>query len=180
METFKDIPNYEGIYQVSDLGNVKSLARVKLNRGLYPQNISERILKQTLNSRGYLGVTLCLNGFFEQHQIHMLVACTFLNHIPDGTNKIVVDHINEIKTDNRLINLQLITHSKNIAKSNSRILPTGVTFDKRKNKYQARIKKRGIQKHLGLFTTPEEASEVYQNEYLKLYSKNQILITEQK
>lgn len=150
VEIFKDIPGYEGLYQISNLGNVKSLARTKLNRGIYPEKIRERTLIPVVNSRGYYAVTLCKNSSFKQTQIHMTMAIVFLNHKPDGTTKKVVDHINGLRTDNRLINLQLITHSINISKSQSRSLPTGVTFDKRRNKYQARIRDNGVQKHRGL------------------------------
>jgi hypothetical protein len=170
-EIFKDIPDYENIYQISNKGIIKSLARTKLNRGKYIENIKEKFLVQTKNSRGYLSVTLCKNGFYKQCQVHQIMAIVFFNHVFDGTTKIVVDHIDGNRLNNNLENLQLISHSKNISKAQNRDLPTGVSFDKRKNKYQARIRINKVQKHLGLFINPEEASEAYNKAYKEHYNK---------
>ena len=93
---------------------------------------------------------------------------TFLNHVPSG-HKFVVDHKNNNSLDNRLKNLQIITHRENSTKDRKRNLPTGVSF--KGNKYQARIQINGKNKHLGYFLTPEEASNAYQN-HLKLIEKS--------
>jgi hypothetical protein len=80
-EVFKDIPNYEGMYQASNLGRVKSL---KFNR--------ERILKTLDNGKGYLFVGLSCEGKQKQKSVHQIMAITFLNHTPDGYNGLIVDH----------------------------------------------------------------------------------------
>ena len=83
-ENWKDIPGYEGLYQVSDMGRVKSFPR----RG----NYKIRILKPRLsgkNRRKYYTVLLSKNNIPKTITIHQLVAIAFLGHIPDGMNSIV-------------------------------------------------------------------------------------------
>ena len=167
-EIFKDIPDYEGIYQVSSLGNVKSLKFGK-----------EKILTPCFNSVGYLTVNLYKNGNIKMFQIHQLVAITFLNHKLDGTNKIVVDHINNISTDNRLENLQVISRRENLSKDkkNTTSKYTGVVWHKTNKKWLAKITINGKRKHLGYFINEIDAHDAYQNtlkylDEIKIKSKN--------
>jgi len=153
MEIFKKIKGYPD-YEVSNLGRVKSLCFNK-----------ERILKAGIGSGGYLNVRL-YNPNPKSFDIHKLVAIAFLNHNPDGTTKIVVDHINHVKTDNRTDNLQLITHRKNLSKDRVRYNYSskyvGVSWHKNRNKWIASIGVDGKLKHLGYFTNELEASQSHQ------------------
>lgn len=111
MEVWKSIPNYEGLYEVSSLGKVKSLPRKICNhKGCHISK--EKILRPGINSRDYLSIVLFKNNSKKSLNVHQLVAMAFLNHTPCGHN-LVVDHINKNKIDNRLENLQLITNRKN-------------------------------------------------------------------
>jgi hypothetical protein len=164
-EIFKDIPNYEGLYQVSNLGNVKSLSREILIRSKHASIIKEKILKPSINTTGYYFVNLYKNGKIKSFTIHKLVAITFLNHIPDGTTKIVVDHINNNSLDNRLKNLQLVSHRENLSKDKKfgSSQYVGVSWYKSKNKWISQIKINGKLKYLGLFSDELLAHEAYQN-----------------
>jgi len=152
IEEFRDIPNYEGIYQVSNLGRVRSL---KFNK--------EKILKSTKNSAGYLKVGLYFNNKTKTIKVHQLVAMAFLNHTPCGF-KLVVNHINFNKLDNRVENLEIVTQRKNSnrehIKSSSKY--NGVHWSKTNNKWRSRILINGKKKHLGYFTDELEASNAYQ------------------
>lgn len=109
MEEWRDISGFEGLYQVSNLGRVKSLERIDNNN--HP--IKEKILKPNIDKRegkGYLKVALCKNGKQKSFQIHRLVYETFVGKISDGMQ---CNHINEVKTDNRLININLMTPKEN-------------------------------------------------------------------
>lgn len=101
-EIWKDIPEYEGLYQASNFGRVKSLKR--------PYGLKEKILKQQLVC-GYYIVGLCKNSIRKKYLVHRLVWETFNGTIAEGLQ---VNHINEIKTDNRLENLNLMTCKENI------------------------------------------------------------------
>lgn len=103
-EIWKDVQGYEGLYQVSNLGRVKSLIR-----GYYWQK--ERILKPRKNHDGYLRFTLCKDGKTKTFYIHRLVAVAF---IPNPENKPQIDHINAIKTDNTVNNLRWVTAKENV------------------------------------------------------------------
>ena len=164
-EEFRSVPGYEGLYEVSNFGNVKSLGNDKTRK--------EKILKPVLvGSIGkyYYGLQLFKDGKRKIFKIHVLVAMAFLGHIPDGTHKIVVDHIDNNRLNNHLSNLQLISQRENASKDkkNGTSKYTGVCWDKAKNKWLANITINGIPKHLGYFFSEEEAHEAYQNA-LKIY-----------
>lgn len=99
-EIWKDIPNYEG-YQVSNLGRVKSLKR--------PRGLKEKILKPLID-KGYYQVALWKNSIAKFYKVHRLVWEVFNGQIPENMQ---VNHINEIKIDNRLENLNLMTPKEN-------------------------------------------------------------------
>ncbi len=159
-EIFKDIPGYEGIYQVSNLGNVKSLN--------YNHTKKEKILKKSFSGpkrAQYLSVCLTKNYKQKTIKIHNLVAKTFLNHYYDINKKIVIDHINSIKTDNRLENLQLISHRENSSKDrkNKTSKYVGVCWCNLNKKWKATININKKSKYLGLFKDEFEAHLTYIN-----------------
>jgi hypothetical protein len=97
-------------------------------------------------------------------RVQQLVGAAFLNYNFDGHNT-VVDHIDNNTLNNNLKNLQVITNRENCSRLQTYKsgLPVGVTLDKRRNKYYARIEINKKRIHLGYFNTPEEASQAYQN-----------------
>lgn len=112
MEIWKDINGYEGLYQVSNLGRVKSVERY-IKHNIYNTNkvIKERTLKPINNGTGYQMVNLSKNNQKQQQLIHRLVASAF---IPNPNNLPQVNHINENKTDNRIENLEWCDAKYNI------------------------------------------------------------------
>ena len=102
IEIFKDVKGYEGLYQISNVGNVKSLGNDKTKK--------EKILKPAKNHKGYLFVGLCKQGKQKNHYIHRLVAQAFIDN-PNNLEQI--NHKNEIKTDNRVENLEWCTPKQN-------------------------------------------------------------------
>lgn len=161
-EIWKDIPNYEGYYQVSNIGRVKSLERKVKGKG--ERLISEKILKPYYTGGGYDAVALMKNGIKKTSQIHKLVAIAFLGHKPCGHNQ-VVDHIDNNKLNNRLDNLQLTTQRHNLSKDRKGGTSkyTGVSWDRNANKWVAKIRLNGKNNHLGLFENEIEASKAYQD-----------------
>ena len=102
-EVWRDIPGYEGMYQVSDLGSVKSLN--------YKHTGKEKILRPWKERNSYLQVELYKDGKVKRFLVHRLVWIVFNGPIPDGYE---VNHINEEKTDCRLANLNLMTRKENV------------------------------------------------------------------
>ena len=156
IEVWKDIPEYEGIYQVSNLGNVRSM---KFNRITQIKH---------LNTKGRYNVNLYKKGkqASTNNRISVLVAETFLNHKRCG-HKLVVDHIDNNKINDKLYNLQVITHRQNLTKDRKN--KTGYTgVFKSGNRFNAGIRMGKEKIYLGSYKTPEEASQAYQKALSKL------------
>lgn len=151
-EEWRKIEGFED-YQISNLGNVKSLKFGKVF-----------LMKTSCDGHGYLRVKLSYKGNVKTKKIHKLVAIAFLNHKPDGTQDLVIDHINDNKLDNRVENLQIVSNRYNCYKTQGNYTSNfkGVSWYKFTNKFVAQINIKGIKTHLGYFKTEEEASKVYQ------------------
>jgi hypothetical protein len=110
-EYWVDISNYEGYYQVSNYGNVRSLDRVIKEKTGKTQTLKGRILKPHTNSSGYYQINLNRKSVRTTFAIHQLVAQAFLDN---RSRKPLVNHINGIKTDNNVNNLEWATYSENL------------------------------------------------------------------
>lgn len=108
-EIWKDIPGYEGIYQASNFGRIRSLDRVVLNRNI-KNHVKGRVRVASPDQDGYLGLTLSKNGIHKSFHVHRLVAITF---IPNPENKLEVNHIDLNKQNNRVDNLEWCTRLEN-------------------------------------------------------------------
>ena len=122
-EIWKDIKGFEGLYQVSNLGRVKSLERIDA----LGHRLKEKILKPQLVRR-YYRVCLCKQSIKKTYRVHRLVWEAFNGQIPEGLQ---VNHINEVKTDNKLENLNLMTckENTNYGTRNERISKPVLQFD---------------------------------------------------
>ena len=141
-EIWKELPGYP-MYMVSNLGKVKSLRR--------------NIIMSQRSDKGYFYVNVYNNGR-KTLKVHQMVAMAFLNYKPSGFNggqTIVVDHINNIQSDNRLSNLQLITCSLNNKKDKKNL---GVSYHKVTGKWVVRVDGR----YIGSFSNEEEAKKAAQ------------------
>ena len=173
MENWKDIKGYEGYYQVSDFGNVRSLDRY-ISNGKSTFLKKGKDLKASLNNYGYKRVGLWKDNKSKHFCLHSLVAIAFLNHIPNGKNDIVVDHINEIKTDNKLVNLRLIDNRENVSrKKRGSSKYTGVHWHIKNKKWHSNIYLDGKRLFLGSFDSEIEAHKKYV-ETLKNYKNGRI------
>ena len=161
-EIWKDVLDYEGLYQVSDLGRVKSLAKSWVAGNSAVMTKPDTIFKFNKNSSGYFNVTLRKNGKMSTNSVHRLVYEAF-----NGKTDLQIDHIVEgSQSDNRLCNLQAVTLRQNVSKHRQTTKKTskytGVSWDKYKNKWAACISINCKTKHLGRFTNEIDAHNAYQ------------------
>lgn len=116
-EIWKPVVGFEGLYEVSDHGRVRSFTRTIVRSDGKIQTFKGVILSGTMHNRGYRDVVLTKDGISTRYLIHRLVASAF---IPNPDNKPELDHINTIRTDNRVENLRWVTRKENCANNITR------------------------------------------------------------
>jgi hypothetical protein len=160
MEIWKDIPEYEGFYQASSEGRIRSLDRIRNNGGKYKgvifslSGISGLYQNATLTSR---------DGTRKTFTVHRLIYMAFNGEISNGK---VIDHIDGDKSNNSIKNLREVSQRENSAfgkdRSSNRELPTGVYREKQTGKYGVRCCfGRDGGKRIGVFDTVSEAQKAY-------------------
>lgn len=155
MEIWVDIVDFEGLYQVSNQGQVRGVDRL----GSDGRNLKGKLLKSSLNVGGYPFVILRKNNKSHTLMVHLLVFYSF-NDVPKIKN-LVVDHKDTIKTNNFLSNLQRITQRENCIrnKKNSDSIYSGVrkTNSKQGKPWAAKCRVGNTFYHVGTFETELEA-----------------------
>ncbi|MBK9318898.1 MAG: HNH endonuclease [Bacteroidetes bacterium] len=111
MGLFNQIPGYEGYYEIDRTGNVRSIKRVIKTENCI-RTINSKSIRPRCNNSGYLEIRLSKNGKTKTKFIHRLLAMTY---IKNTDNKPEVNHINGVKMDNRLDNLEWVTKSEKYA-----------------------------------------------------------------
>jgi len=152
LREFKSIPFTED-YIINHNGEVISLKWGKC-----------RVLKPWLNGRGYPSITIDKKSY----TIHFIMAMVFLNRNNDSD--LVVDHIDNDRTNNKLENLQLISQRENASKDvfNKTSKYTGVCWNKRAGKWYAQIRYNNETIYLGLFNCELKAAKAYNDKLMEL------------
>jgi len=162
-EIWRDIKEYEGIYQISNLGRIKSCDR-KINIQGTAHFYGSKILVCGITKQNYVTCKLCKNGKSKSYSIHALVYDHFGAEKRDGKYR-QIDHIDNNPSNNNIDNLQLTSARENIGKKhqNNRFTSKypGVYRKKNSEKWIANIKINGKRKYLGAFNTEIEASNAY-------------------
>lgn len=165
-EIWVDIKGYEGYYQVSSLGNIKSIRRVlECSNGNRVKK--EMLLKRSIDAQGYLNCSLCIHNECKTIKVHRLVALNFLEN-PENLPE--VDHLDRVRNNARLDNLEWVSRIDNVHRALDRDKTSqyiGVTMQKRNNKYRAEIQVNGKKIHLGMFDNAYNAMIARTNYELK-------------
>jgi len=150
---WKDVVGFEGLYKVSDKGEVYGVKR-------------DKVLKPKINKNGYKELGLYIKGKAHFKYIHRLVAEAFLEN---KDNLREVNHIDSNKKNNSLENLEWCSSSQNSVHYHQTTGKRGIYFNKASKKWMARIKIDNITTYIGLFKTEEEAYKAYYDTYLEFY-----------
>ena len=113
-ESWQPVPGYEGLYEVSDLGRVRSLDRLNARKNRWGSvttaHLKGRVLRPGRGGAARLQVNLSKESVSWVVPVHKLVALTFIGPCPEGHE---IDHVNGDFQDNRLVNLEYVTHQEN-------------------------------------------------------------------
>jgi len=162
IEVWKDVPEYKGHYQVSNLGNVKN---IKKNKFKYVGfiNYAKNVLRQ--KPRKY--VTLSKYGKQKNYTIAILMAKAFLNY-KNNDKKLIIDHIDNKPLNDKLYNLQILSHRINVSKDKKNKTSKFIGVNKKGTRWIAQIGINNKLKYIGCYKTEMEAAEAYQKELQKL------------
>jgi hypothetical protein len=168
IEIWKPIVGYEGFYEVSNLGRIKTKERFIERKDKTFFMLHERIRKLVLHKKtGYLQVSICVENKVKMCSAHRMVASTFIDN---PLNKPQVNHINGIKTDNRVENLEWCTNRENtihrIDKTKTKHKYTGIKFHN--NRWIAEYKHKGQSLYLGCFKNEIDAALAYETKIKQL------------
>ena len=156
-ERWRPVTDYEGLYEVSDLGRVKSFTKCK----------DGKIMKLSPKKNGYMRVTLCKKNVKNRYQVHRLVLQAF----QPTEEKLECDHENHIKDDNRLVNLRWCSRSENLRyrlkRDGCSSQYLGVSWNKLHNNWKTHCRLNGKSIHIGTFDTEEEAAKAYNDFIIK-------------
>lgn len=122
-EVWKDVVGYEGLYAVSNKGRIKSLKRTVHHPINGKSNLSERLRTTNPSKDGYCHISLNKESIISSLTVHRIVAKAF---IPNPQNKPQINHINGVRNDNRVENLEWVTGSENVRHAfKNGLVPTG-------------------------------------------------------
>jgi len=111
-EVWKDIVDYEGLYQISNFGRIKSMKREVCNNYLLSgKQKRNEMIRASFNKKGYRRISLCKNGKAKNFMVHRLVACAF---VENPNNLTSINHKDENKSNNNAYNLEWCSVSYNI------------------------------------------------------------------
>lgn len=110
IEKWKAIPCFQGLYEASNLGRIRSIDREVHRNGLTSKFIKGKILSPNTQKNGYKVVSLSKQGKIQSFRVHRLVALAW---IPNPDNLSEVNHLNEDKADNSVSNLSWVSHQEN-------------------------------------------------------------------
>ena len=172
-EIWKDIPGYEGYYQASDLGRIKSLERLVPHLRKEFQVVKARILKQNTNKR-YCTVAICKDKTEKKLLVHQLVFFAFNGFYPKKGDLKIIDHIDNIPLNNKITNLNLVSIRVNSTKDlvlNKNFL--GVK--KSKKNFYATIYYKNKYRSLGTYETEEEAALAYKKAFNLIEENKEVM-----
>lgn len=160
-ETWKQIPLADNGYMASSHGRILSLFKNRL-----------RLLKQNIGVGGYYTTSVSISGKRVTKTVHLLVANTFLEHTPNKTHELVVDHLNGDKSNNSILNLEVVSHRENVKRSRGGEFKR-YSGNKKSSTYFSRIYVDGVRHYLGNYASPEEAIAAYDNAHEELVINKQ-------
>lgn len=169
LEEWRDVIGYEGLYKVSNYGEIKSLSRqtTRIKKGICTTySIPEKKLKQINDGKGYVFINLWKDKTHKPKRINIILGRAFLNL---DIERPILNHKNGIPMNNFVLNLEYTTirenacHAKNRKKSSEYI---GVHLVKPTGRWRSVININGKGIHLGIFSTEEEASTAYKKAIL--------------
>ena len=173
-EIWKPVSGYEGLYEVSNKGRVKSLPRTSSDG----KPVIGKIRKLSVSTNGYLQLSLSKNGINTIYRVHRLVAEAFL---PNPDKKYAVNHKDETRTNNCVENLEWMSSKENCnyGTRNTRLRDQkheiyqgrrrGVAWHIRHNKWRAALRISKKMLHLGYFDNKEEAYQAFYNKYIEIF-----------